>query len=314
MPAGQPSCAPERPLISVILPVRDRAASVGRAIASVLAQDYAPLELIVVDDGSSDETARVVRGFGSRATLIVQPPAGAYAARNRGLAASRGALVAFIDSDDAWLPGRLARQVALMRPGVDLVFGDVVHVTAPRAGAPRTGLTSFAIAPPHRGRAAAAFAWCNFVPTSSVLVRRSALEAAGGFSEAQPLSADYLAWFRIALRGGLDFVDAPVAEYTVHSEGISADLGRSVAARLDLFQAELAAATDPATRFLLRRLVFNLSLSLALAALRGRARSVAHPFRTAWRAGSRSAGLLAGAWAAAFAARQARLRGRRRLA
>jgi glycosyltransferase involved in cell wall biosynthesis len=303
--------ARERPLVSVILAVRNRAHCVGRAIASVLAQDYAPLELIVVDDGSTDGTVDVVRSFGWRVRLITRPATGAYAARNAGMRAARGALIAFVDSDDAWLPDKLARQVPLMRGEVALVYGDTIHVTEPRAGAPRNGGTSFGASPPHRGRAAGAFAWCNFVPTCTVLVRRSVLEAAGGFSETQPVSADYLAWFRVALRGGLDFVDAPVAEYTVHADGISADLGRSVAARLALFQAELTAAADPRTRNLLRRLVFNLSLSLALAALRGRAGSVAHPLRTAWRAASRSAGLLAAAWAAAFAARQARLRARR---
>ncbi|MEA3002282.1 MAG: hypothetical protein QOH81_1070 [Sphingomonadales bacterium] len=306
--------ASERPLVSVILAVRNRAHCVGRAIASVLAQDYAPLELIVIDDGSTDGTMEAVRSFGSRLRLISRPATGAYAARNAGMRAARGGLIAFIDSDDAWLPDKLARQVPLMRGEVALVYGDTIHVTEPRAGAPRNGGTSFGASPPHRGRAAGAFAWCNFVPTCTVLVRRSALEAAGGFSETLPLSADYLAWFRIALQTELDFVAAPVAEYTVHADGISADLGRSLEARLQLFQAELAEARDPETGALLRRLVFNLSLHLALAAVRGRARNVHRPLQTAWRAASRSARLLAGPWAAAFAANQARTRARRLLA
>ena len=300
------------PLVSVILAVHNREGSVARAIASVLAQTYRQLELIVVDDGSTDGTRGVVERFGAPVTLITQAHAGVYAARNRGLRHARGELVAFIDSDDAWLSDKLAAQVPLMRrPEVGLVFGDAVHLTAPNEGAPRTGLTSFRVAPPRRGRAAASFAWCNFVPTCTVLVRRSCLEEAGGFSEASRLSADYLAWFRIALRHELDYVDRAVAEYTVHAGGISFDLGRSLAARIDLFAAELAHTTDPRTRALLRRLLFNLSLRLAFAVPRGRARNVSRPFQLAWRTASRVASLEAAPWTAAFAVDQLYARTRR---
>jgi len=303
---------PHEPLVSVILAVHDREGSVGRAIASVLAQTYCNLELIVVDDGSTDGTREAVERFGGSVTLIAQAHAGAYAARNLGLRHARGELVAFIDSDDAWLSDKLAAQVPLMRRReVGLVFGDAVHLTAPREGAPRTGLTSFRVSPARRGRAADRFAWGNFVPTCTVLVRRSCLEETGGFSEASSVSADYLAWFRIALRHELDYVDRPVAEYTVHAEGISSDLGRSLAARVALFSAELARTADVAARFLLRRLLFNLSLHLALAVLRGRARSVSHPLRLAWRTAASVASLEAARWTTAFAANQLRLRARR---
>jgi glycosyltransferase involved in cell wall biosynthesis len=300
------------PLVSVILAVHNREASVGRAIKSVLAQTYSPFELIVVDDGSTDGTRGVAEGFGAPVRLVTQAHAGAYAARNTGLRHARGELVAFIDSDDAWLPDKLAAQVPLMRrPEVGLVFGDAVHVTAPRENAPRTGRTSFVVSPPRRGRVAERFAWCNFVPTCTVLARRRCLEEVGGFSEASEVSADYLAWFRIALRHELDYVDQVVAEYTVHAEGISFALGRSLAARIVLFSAELAQTADPAARALLRRLLFNLSLHLALAALRGRAREVSDPLRLAWCTASGTAGFEAVPWFAAFAAEQLRVRTRR---
>ncbi|MBV9772386.1 MAG: glycosyltransferase [Gemmatimonadetes bacterium] len=301
--------APDGPLVSVILPVYNRAGSVERAIRSVLAQTYRPLELIVVDDGSTDGTRGVVERFGASLTLLAQERAGAYVARNLGLRHARGELVAFADSDDAWLPDRLAAQVPLMRrPGVGLVFGDVVHVTEPRADAPRTGRTSFQVAPPRRGRAAGQFAWCNFVPTCTVLVRRACLEEIGGFATSVPVSADYLAWFRIALRHEVDFVDRPVAEYTVHPDGISFDLGRSLAARIALFSGELRETRDPASRDILQRLLFNLSLHLALAVVRGRARTVG---RTTWRSCGtawRAAHLRAPLWGLEFAARQVNLR------
>jgi glycosyltransferase involved in cell wall biosynthesis len=293
--------------------VRDRESCVARAIGSVLAQTYPAVELIVVDDGSTDGTRAVVASFGDRLRLVAQPAAGPYAARDRGVAEARGDLIALIDSDDAWRPERLAAQVPLMsRPEVGLVFGDAVHVAAPRDDAPRTGHSSFALAPPRRGRVAGRFAWCNFVPTSTVLVRRACLEEIGGFGGA-PLSADYLAWFRISLRHELDYVDAPLADYTVHGEGISFDLGRSLAARIDLFSAELERTADPIARRLIRRLLFNLSLHLALAVPRGRAKSVPAPLALAWRTAGRAAGRKTAPWVAAFAANQLRMRARRLL-
>ncbi|HWW76847.1 MAG TPA: hypothetical protein VNZ44_15720, partial [Pyrinomonadaceae bacterium] len=152
-----------------------------------------------------------------------------------------------------------------------------------------------------------------FVPTCTVLVRRSCLEEAGGFSEASEVSADYLAWFRVALRHELDYVGRPVAEYTVHAGGISYALGKSLAARIALFRAELGQTADPSARGVLRRLLFNLSLHLALAALRSRARGVSRPLRLAWRTASSVAGFEAAPWAAAFAAEQLRVRTRRLL-
>ncbi len=292
-------------LVSVILPVHNREESVALAIESVLAQTYGHFELIVIDDGSTDGTRRVLDGFGSRIQLLAQAHAGAYAARNLGLRQARCELVAFADSDDAWLPDRSACQVPLMsRQEVGLVFGDAIHV-------PRTGLTCFRVAPPCRGRVADQFAWCNFVPTCAVLARRRCLEEIGGFSEASALSADYLAWFRIALRHELDFVDRPVAEYTVHAGGISYDLGPSIAARIQLFSDELARTSDARTRAVLRRLLFNLALCLVLVTLRGLARNVSHPLRLAWRAATKVASVEAAPWTAAFAMYQLRVRTRR---
>ncbi|MEA2415185.1 MAG: hypothetical protein QOI58_1842 [Thermoanaerobaculia bacterium] len=297
------------PRISVILPVYNREQSVARAVRSVLAQTRAPFELIVVDDGSTDGTRAVLDSFGSQITVIEQPHAGAYVARNRGLREAHGELIAFIDSDDVWLPDRLASQLPLMaRPEVGLVFGDVVHV---RPGHERRHVTSFQVAPPRRGRVAKQFAWCNFVPTSTVLVRRSCLVEAGGFAEDVALSCDYLMWFQIALRHELDFVDRVVAEYTLSPDSMSRDLGRSIEARIQLFSGELARTTDPGTRKILKRLLFNLSWSLAIAALRKRAGGVTRPLRNAQTTAMAATRLEAGPWTAAFAMNQLRIRTRR---
>ena len=299
-------------LVSVILPVYNREASIARAIRSVLGQTYRPFELIVVDDGSTDATRAVLKTFGADIIVVAQQHAGAYVARNFGVRHARGELIAFADSDDAWLPHLLEREVPLMRrPEVGLVFGDAIHVTSARSDAPRTGLTCFRLSPPQRGRVADHFAWCNFVPTCTALVRRRCFDEVGGFSEESDLSADYLTWFRIALRHEIDYVEQPVAEYTLHGAGISQDLGRSLEARIRLFSRELERTSDPRIRALLQRLLFNLSCSLALAAVRGRALNVSRPLRAAWQTASKAAHAQSALWAASFAMNQVRVRTRR---
>jgi glycosyltransferase involved in cell wall biosynthesis len=300
------------PQVSVILPVYNREVCVERAVRSVLAQTYRSFELIVVDDGSTDGTRRVLDRFGAAIRVVEQPHSGTYAARNHGARHARGELLAFADSDDAWLPHLLMREVPLMqRPEVGLVFGNAVHVTSPEPGAARTGLTCFRVSPPRRGCVAAQFAWANFVPTCTALVRRRCFDEVGGFSEASEISSDYLMWYRVALHHELDYVDEVVAEYTVHAAGISYELGRAVEARLRLFSREMEGTEDPDIRAVLQRLVFNLSMSLALAAVRGRARNVPHPLRLALRTARTTARSSAALWTAAFAMNRLRIRTQR---
>jgi glycosyltransferase involved in cell wall biosynthesis len=120
-----PSATPDGPTVSVIVPVRDGAAYLGDALASVLAQDVAPLEVIVVDDGSTDGSAAVAAAAGPSVRVLAGSFGGAAAARNAGVAAARGDLLAFVDHDDLWAPRRLARQVAALcrAPAVELVLG-----------------------------------------------------------------------------------------------------------------------------------------------------------------------------------------------
>lgn len=103
------------PLVSVVIPTWNRAREVPEAIASVLAQSYRPIEVIVVDDGSTDETPAVLDSYGGAIRVIRQENAGVSAARNTGIRAAHGRFIAFLDSDDLWMPTKLERQVALMR-------------------------------------------------------------------------------------------------------------------------------------------------------------------------------------------------------
>jgi glycosyltransferase involved in cell wall biosynthesis len=260
--------------VSVVLVTRNREWCVTRAIESVLAQTHSDWELLIVDDGSIDGTRERLRQYAGVATLLHQPARGPYAARNLALRHAKSELVAFIDDDDVWLPHRLAAQLPLMELAhVGLVFGN-----ARIAGSQRT---TFDVTPPSRGCCAKALVWGNFVPTITVLARRDVL---GSFCEESHLSADYLAWFRMAQTCEIDYVDDVVAEYSVHPGGISFDLTRALETRIQLFSAELDDADTAAP--LLRQLLFNLGVHLLLVTARGRRgnpRVAARAMRAGWR-------------------------------
>src|SRR3954447_14398775 len=110
------------PTVSVVIPAYNSAWCIDHAIDSVLAQTYHDYEIIVVDDGSTDETRDVVQRYGIAVRLVCKPNGGMSSARNRGISEARGRYIAFLDSDDRWLPTKLALQVALLDTHPDVVF------------------------------------------------------------------------------------------------------------------------------------------------------------------------------------------------
>jgi len=189
----------DAPQVSVVLPTRDRAAVVGRAVASVLAQTFSDSELIVVDDGSTDNTIDVIRSFADPRLRVVRltESGGPSRARNEGVRVSRGTLVAFLDSDDEWLPGKLDRQVTLIRDDsrVDVVYGRAQRVDD------RTGRR----APMHRALPEGdAFSMLvrGWNPAfSSVIVKRTVFLKVGGFDPGLPAFTDHDLLLRIAQTG-----------------------------------------------------------------------------------------------------------------
>ncbi|MFN2468031.1 MAG: glycosyltransferase family 2 protein [Gaiellaceae bacterium] len=184
------------PRVSVIIPTRNRSALVVEAVESVLRQSFGDLEVIVADDGSTDDTAARLGALAGPVRYLRLPETGGPArARNAALDLARGALVAFLDDDDAWEPEKLARQVALLDAdaSVDLVhtgfsiLDDDGAVTAPQ------------LAPWQTARGPLfdrLFRGC-FVSLSSVVIRRASLERAAGFDERRPVAEDYALWLRL---------------------------------------------------------------------------------------------------------------------
>jgi glycosyltransferase involved in cell wall biosynthesis len=130
--------APDHFEVAVVIPVRDGAAYLREALASVLAQDVRPAEIVVVDDGSTDESARIAREADPLVHVVAQDARGAGAARNRGVAETRAPWVAFLDADDRWLPGKLRLQRDALRGLVGAVasIGMVRQFFSPELGRP----------------------------------------------------------------------------------------------------------------------------------------------------------------------------------
>ena len=124
-------------LVSVVIPVYNGERYLAESIRSVLAQAYRPLEVLVIDDGSTDRTAQVVAGWGPEVVYHRREHAGLAATRNYGTSVARGALLAFNDADDIWVPGRLARQAGALAadPALDGVFGRMEQFVSPELDA-----------------------------------------------------------------------------------------------------------------------------------------------------------------------------------
>jgi glycosyltransferase involved in cell wall biosynthesis len=174
------------PVVSVVIPAFNAASFVGRAVQSVLSQTHGALDLIVVDDGSTDGTAEVLRGFGSQVRWFAQSHRGPAAARNLGLAHAHGECVMFLDADDWIHPHKVERQLPLVRAPAapPWTYCDIQYVD--ENGGP-VGLASdrfgYAARPRLAGWLFPQLIHGNFIPVHAPLIRRSCVDAVGGFDD-----------------------------------------------------------------------------------------------------------------------------------
>ncbi|MFQ5806991.1 MAG: glycosyltransferase family 2 protein [Phycisphaerae bacterium] len=199
--------------VTVIIPSFNRAALLPRAIESALNQTVAQLcDIVVVDDGSTDNTGEVAARFGLRIHYIRQPHTGAAAARNRGIHASTNEFVAFLDTDDEWEADKTERQLDAMRrwPDVVLVAGRGVERYADGRTVPHP-VVNIPLDQP--ADFAPALFDQNIMSTPSVMVRRRLFDETRLFREDLPRSHDYHMWVRLACRGPCVFLGAPVTTY-----------------------------------------------------------------------------------------------------
>ena len=230
-------------MVSVIIPTYNRARLVGGAVESVLAQDYANVEIIVVDDGSKDDTlAMMGKAYGGDSKVRCLPKAngGVSSARNLGIRESRGEFVAFLDADDAWLPGKLTLQLECLRrfPMAGMVWTDMSAVDGGGKVLHERYLRKMYSAYEHYPSARSLFvknfqearigdvdAFCgdifspmvlgNLVHTSTVLLRRERLMKVGFFDESFKTGEDYPFHLKTCREGPVAYVDAATIRYAV---------------------------------------------------------------------------------------------------
>lgn len=208
-------------LVSVVLPTFNRAALLPRAMASVLDQDYSNLELIVVDDGSTDSTSGTVAGFVDERVRYcrLDQQVGAAAARNAGIGLARGSLIAFQDSDDEWLPGKLSQQVRAIEEQGD--SGGFVYTSFWHE---RNGFRERMPLPSQisrRGRTLDRLLYGNFVGTPTLLVSRSCLQVVGTFDETMQSLEDWELALRLSRAAEGIFIDEPLVLAHDTSSGVN---------------------------------------------------------------------------------------------
>lgn len=206
----------DRPLVTVVIPTWNRAAEVVEAIDSALAQTYRPLEVLVVDDGSTDETARTIANYGGLISSVRRPHGGVAAARNSGIRAARGDLLAFLDSDDLWHPESVTRRVSLLdRAGPDVVCAYANAVQTLRGEAPREMFAVARFRPPvDEGvllNPLEVFLSRFMLLNQTVLAPRSVLERVGLYDESLDILEDHDLALRLALAGPWAFTTEPLA-------------------------------------------------------------------------------------------------------
>ena len=208
--------------VSVIIPTYNCAQYIGVAVESVLAQTFADYELIVVDDGSTDETGDVLKQYEGRLTLIRQENQERSAARNTGIRASAGQYIAFLDSDDIWQPDKLERQVAILdqHPEVVLTYCQASYVdTEGRpirfVGESASGESGTEVVVSDLSRD---LLLGNVISggCSTPIVRREALDEVGFFDETLCYPEDWDLWVRLSKKGPFAYVPRPLARYRVY--------------------------------------------------------------------------------------------------
>ena len=218
------------PLVSVVIPAYNSQQFICEAIDSVLRQTHPQLEIIVVDDGSTDDTVAAVARFGDKIRLIEQINQGSAVARNSGISAARGALIAFLDADDVWHPKKLELQIDAMRTSrCKMVYskflfwrtqpGGTRHAAAELFTNPTDDAKSTADVP--SGWLYAQLMRDCIVWTSTVVVEKKMLRAVGGFNPDLRKGQDWDLWLRLSQAGTWTGVAEYLALYRIHGSSIT---------------------------------------------------------------------------------------------
>jgi glycosyltransferase involved in cell wall biosynthesis len=234
-------------LISIIIPAYNAERYLRASVDTALAQTYEPKEVVVVDDGSTDGTGRILAEYGDRIRVITQGNGGSSAACNAGVAAARGRWVAFLDADDEWLPNKLALQfeqcgASAISHTDSVCFGDGIDGEVVRSS----------FEPGHSGHVLNRLLVGNFITKSSVMMLRDVYLEFGGFPESELAVEDWPFFLKVCARYELGYLPQPVVRYRVHATSKSMQARRMMASHLkiidDAFAPGGVGATLPSIR------------------------------------------------------------------
>lgn len=229
--------ATPRATVSVVVPCYNYGRYLAACLDSILAQTYPASEILVIDDGSTDDTEEVIQPFLSdqRVQFHRQTNRGQASAKNAGVARSTCDVVAFLDADDLWMPEKLARQMPLFdNPAVGVTFTGQRSIDAdgrPMRTFRRVGHSAF-----RRGRVTRWLGFENIVPFSASAVRRQLFTECGGFDETLGMGIDWELWLRLSLVTEFDFVDDELFVYRLHSSQMSRNLAGRIEASEEIFR------------------------------------------------------------------------------
>ncbi|MDX2471393.1 MAG: glycosyltransferase family A protein [SAR324 cluster bacterium] len=231
------------PKVSIIMPAYNSEATIGDAVATVIAQNYKSWELVIINDGSTDSTEKVAASFeDDRIRLITHINCGVAKSRNRGLEEASGELIAFLDADDLWLPDKLQMQVEQFAKGGErLGLAHHNYVEFGDFGERLPGHLKHC-----KGLALAGEIWqdlmvVNFIGTLSVMVKKEALTQVGGFDETLNGPEDWDLWIKVAKDWQIGYIPEPLALYRQHEGGISKDYRPYAAQILKVLERHLLA-------------------------------------------------------------------------
>lgn len=238
------------PIVSVLIPVYNGAAFVATAVNSALTQRGVDVDVIVIDDGSTDATPQVLDSFGDRIRVIRQANAGHVKSRNNGAQLAKGEWLAFLDADDEWLPDKLMKQLERADGETKLIytervnFGDIERVTTTQSATQQ--LLEGDLFEPLLLRG-------NFITVSSAMIRKDVFDKLGGFDESLVVCEDWDLWLRYTGQGWpVGVVREPLTRYRWHAGAMTLNLRRMLDGRLKVIERALAL---PRGRLLSPRLV-----------------------------------------------------------
>lgn len=217
-------------LVSVIIPVYNGEKYIRCAIDSVLKQDYQSIEIIVIDDGSSDATLEILNQLGDKVRIYRQPNKGSAAARNLGIKKANGSFIAFLDADDYWFPEKISAQMqALQATGCRMTYTQFLFWNASADEAwpdPASIRGQDGAEDGHGPKVEPRWVYADLlldclVWTSTVLIHKEELTRIGGFDEDLRKGQDYDLWLRLSRTVQMAFLDRVTALYRIHSESIT---------------------------------------------------------------------------------------------